>query len=137
MHRLITLLLTVSLLVAAPAMAADAASDTTRAPHRIMQLTGTLWMESGVDAKLAVLFGIELGMQSDIASKRPAPGKTLDPAVLSPFQKAWLDSFRDRDLTKIAAAIDAWYAANPDRLERPVMAVLWTDIMKQPVPARP
>lgn len=133
---IITLLLAAGLLAATPAMADDADAGKAPAPHRILQLTGKLWQESGTDAKLAVLFGIEVGMQTDIASKSPATGKVLDPKSLSPFQKAWLDSFRDRNLIDIAAAIDAWYRANPDRLDRPVMTVLWTEIMKQPVPAR-
>ncbi len=107
-------------------------------PHRIMQLTGKVWQSCSEDAKLAILFGVELGMQACYASYGPKNDKehTMDKSVMSPFDKAWYESFKDMTLLEIVQAVDSWYAANPDKTDVPVLVVIWTEVMKRPVPAR-
>ncbi|MDO5537282.1 MAG: hypothetical protein Q4F72_07110 [Desulfovibrionaceae bacterium] len=151
MRKLFILLLAACLLSTAPAFAAEAEQagsvhDTgLNTPHRINQLTGDIWLAASEETKLAVLFGMELAISADYASKAFKPGKRVKPApdgtlpaldesLLSPFEKAWYHAFRDTTLPAVSARIDEWYKANPDHLGRPVFHVLWIEIMKQPAP---
>lgn len=161
MPKIFSLLLLLALCCATPAFAApaaDASADSAAAtapsvrPNRIEQLTGKTWMASSQDAKLGVLFGLELAMNVDKAiadffareaaaksvqgsSKKAARGQHEELRFkLSPFALAWYEAFKDVTLKDIAARIDAWYAANPDQSDRLVLNVVWVELMKKPLP---
>lgn len=141
--KCLSLVLVLMLALAAPAMAAGEA-DAQAKPvpqNRIEQLTGKAWLASSQEAKVALLFGIELALNvekfgADMANARMAQnpkGKKLPPIKLSPFAEAWYKSFANVHLTDIAAQIDAWYAANPGSEDTLVLAVIWRDLMKMPM----
>lgn len=147
MHKLLTLFVAACLFAASPAIVAEAGqagsvhSDGIYTPHRIKQLTGTAWTNSPQDVKMAVIFGIELAITCDYAGKAIEQNigrqPELQEQLLSPFEKAWVSSFKDKRIHDIVDAVDAWYSAHPDQLKRPVMSVLWKEIMGQPVPGKP
>ena len=105
---------------------------------RIEQLTGEAWLNSEEDAKIAVLFGVELAidieraidasMQKDAqkAGKRTKARAT----TLSPFEKGWHAAFSGVALSDIAKQIDSWYAEHPDQKNRLVMDVIWFDLVR-------
>ena len=49
---------------------------------------------------------------------------------LSKFEKGWMKAFKDVKRTTIVEEVDAWYAAHPDRLDRPVLGVLWFELVE-------
>ena len=102
------------------------------------QLTGKLWMESHALEKQAFLFGIESAIaveyyvNDELAKRAQKNGKKKQPAcTLSPFEKGWMKAFGDNvENNDIIAEIDQWYAAHPDKMDRPVMAVIWYELIE-------
>ena len=41
-----------------------------------------------------------------------------------------MKAFKDVKRTTIVEEVDAWYAAHPDRLDRPVLGVLWFELVE-------
>ena len=147
MKKLLSLLVVLVLAFATPAMAADASAGAQAKPlpqNRIEQLTGSVWMASSQEAKVALLFGIELALNvdkigTDMANAKIAKNpkaKKSDYRKMSYFTESWYKAFANVPLNEIAGKIDAWYAANPDQKDRLVLGVIWKDIMKMPVPAQ-
>lgn len=147
MKRLLSLLFVLALACATPALAADTGSTAQAKPlpqNRIEQLTGTVWMASSQEAKVALLFGIELALNvdkvgTDMANAELAKNskaKKKHYRKMSPFTEAWYKTFANVRLPDIAGQIDAWYKAHPDQMDRLVLGVIWKDIMKMPVPAQ-
>ncbi len=158
-RKLLSLLLLALLLAAAaPASAADQDARASLDPsqNRIAQLTGTNWLAFSQDAKMGILFGVELvvdverAVQERIDSRPPRPegdrpegrhakkGKKGEhrPYVISRFARAWYEDFHGVPLKDISDRIDAWYAANPDRGDRLVLEVIWVELMKRPIPPK-
>jgi hypothetical protein len=86
---------------------------------------GTDWQKSTDTERAAYLVGvsnmISVGNAYD-EKKLPGEDRTF-------MRQAW----RGLSETTVAEAIkrvDAWYAANPNRLDIPVLSVLWIDIVK-------
>lgn len=95
------------------------------------QFTGKYWVESTEQNKEAYLYGIESAIEveyyinSRMADK---PGKKQS-FTLSPFEKGWMEAFKDTPRKQIASEVDKWYAAHPDQLDRPVLAVIWYELI--------
>ena len=147
MKKLLSLLVVLVLVLATPAMAANAGNAVQDKPlpqNRIEQLTGSVWMASSQEAKLALLFGIELALNvdkigTDMANAKIAKNpkaKKSDYRKMSYFTESWYKAFANVPLPEIASQIDAWYAAHLDQKDRLVLGVLWKDIMKMPAPAQ-
>lgn len=144
LKKCLSLVFALLLAMAAPAMAASQTDGAQAAPqNRIEQLTGKAWLASSQEARVALLCGIELAlnvekMGTDMANaeiaKNPRATKS-DFEEVSPFAQAWYKAFATVPLRDIAAQIDAWYAAHPGQEDRLVLAVIWVELMKQPVPA--
>ena len=104
------------------------------------QLTGTLWQKSTLTEKLAFLLGVETAITVEhfVNDKvKEHVGKTGKKPIsnLSPFEKGWMTVFKDTPRSSIAQLVDDWYAAHPDHLERPVMGVIWFEIIAPQLPA--
>lgn len=110
------------------AFAADEGTATARDPINL--LTGKVWQDSKPENKRAVLFGIDtaVAVEQAIDEKQPKKGKR-SPHTLSVFEKSWMEAFRDTPREEIVKQVDEWYAANPGQLERPVMDVIWYEII--------
>ncbi len=117
--------LALSLLVATPVVVA-ASSD----PAPIV--TGKQWTESDASLKKAYLLGMANLIQVEQAYQQrraPADNQTLIPRFAKGLQSHTLDSVRE--------SLDSWYAANPSRLDRPVVETLWFEIVAPNAPATP
>lgn len=98
--------------------------------------TGNYWMNSSETEKEAYLLGIEsaIDIENVISSRMAADaakaGKTSG-YTLSPFEKGWMDAFGDTTPRRqIAAEVDKWYSAHPDQLKRPVLSVIWYEVIE-------
>ena len=123
-HLLGPVALALSLLVAAPVTAAP--SD----PAPIV--TGKQWTESDTNLKKAYLLGMANLIQVEQAYQQrraPAANQTLIPRFAQGLQSHTLDSVRE--------SLDSWYAANPSRMDRPVVETLWFEIVAPAAPAAP
>ena len=86
---------------------------------------GNDWSKASPDEKRAFLFGIANAISVAIGwDERHVP------ASQATFSRRARDGLGDTSLGEAVNRIDAWYAANPDRLETPVVAVMWLDIAK-------
>lgn len=113
-------------------IAADAAKE--RAANPVEQLTGTVWQNSKQENKLAVLFGIDTAIAVENAiQERLAQDATKAhkkaPHTLSTFEKNWMEAFKNMTREEIVAQVDQWYTANPDKLDRPVLEVIWYELI--------
>jgi len=105
------------------------------------QFTGTVWQKTPETEKLAFLFGVETAITVEyfvngkIAEKAAKEGKR-PVYTLSPFEKGWMKAFKGVSRAEVVKLVDAWYAANPQRLERPVMNVIWREIIEPRLDAK-
>ena len=101
----------------------------------VAKLNGTIWQQSSLESKKALLLGVECAviLEHAIDAKRREQAETakvpLPPSSLSPFQKGWAQVFAGVSNEEIASRIDAWYAANPDKSSRPVFDVIWHELI--------
>ena len=101
----------------------------------IDQLTGKVWQESKESNKQAILFGIDLGVAANYFAEQKArenfakKSKKQPPRFLSHFDRCWMEAFRDVSRKDAVKMVDDWYAAHPDQLDRPVLGVLWNEVV--------
>ena len=101
----------------------------------VAKLNGKGWKQSSLESKKALLLGVECSviLEHSIDAKRRAQAETAKepplPSCLSPFQKGWAQVFSGVRSEEIAARIDAWYTANPDKLDRPVFDLIWRELI--------
>ena len=97
-------------------------------------LTGELWQKSSPEEKRSFIFGVDTAVTVEyyvndkFQEKSKKSGKKA-PHMLSPFEKGWMKALHEMPRKDLIAAIDAWYAEHPDKIERPVMAVVWYEII--------
>jgi hypothetical protein len=92
-------------------------------------VTGEQWTKSTADVKKVYLIGIANTLQVESAyegATPPADAQSLVPRFAKGLKGQTLDSVKDR--------LDSYYAANPDKLKRPVIETVWFEIV---VPATP
>ena len=104
------------------------AADQDKGNNPVLQFTGSVWQKSSLDNKLSFLFGMDTAnsREAELAAKN---GK-MPVSNLSKFEKGWMKAFKDVKRTTIVEEVDAWYAAHPDRLDRPVLGVLWFELVE-------
>lgn len=123
----LAMLAAAGLLAAAPfagqaQMPAPAAS-TPATPQRFAD--GNDWTKASLDEKRAFLFGMANAISVAIGwDERHVPANQVT------FSRRARDGLAGTSLGEAVTRIDAWYAANPGRLETPVVAVMWLDIAK-------
>lgn len=84
---------------------------------------GTLWVKSTDDVKKAYLVGLANMVQLEVAynAKDPLPEKySLSPRLAK--------GLTGQTLATVQEALDKWYAANPGKLQRPVLETIWFEI---------
>ena len=97
------------------------------------QLSGAVWQKTPEAEKLAFLFGVETAITVEyfvngkVVEKATKEGKR-PVYTLSPFEKGWMKAFKGVNRAEVAKMVDAWFAANPQQLDRPVMSVIWYEI---------
>ena len=94
------------------------------------QFTGAAWQKTPEAEKLAFLFGVETAITVEyfvngkIAEKATKEGKR-PVYTLSPFEKGWMKAFKGVNRAEVAK-----YTANAQQLDRPVMSVIWREIIE-------
>lgn len=84
----------------------------------------THWVASTPEAKKAYLIGmanivqVEAAYQADNA---PHGNKSFSPQVAK--------GMHGQTLAGVQTALDKWYAANPDKLQRPVVETIWFEMV--------
>src|SRR5262245_23902951 len=91
--------------------------------QEIPLVTGEHWTRSSADVKKAYLVGIANAVHVEAAyhegANPPSDAQSIMPRVIKGMRGGGytLDGVRD--------GLDRWYAANPGRLQRPVVEVIW------------
>ena len=89
-------------------------------------LTGPVWQKASPDEKVAFVWGA-----SHVV--------TIEQALMAEYEQLRVDNFLAKvvegmsgvTMNEIVRKVDEFYAANPDKLEEPVMAVIW-DVLIEP-----
>lgn len=107
---------------------------TNPAGNPIDQFTGESWVKSSDGEKLAYLFGIDsaIAVEYFINSKESANSAKAGKKpvyTLSPFERGWMDAFKNVTRSELVKEVNAWYAAHPESLEKPVMSVIWNQFV--------
>ena len=92
--------------------------------QEIPVVTGALWTQSSEPVKKAYLVGIANAIQVEAAyegATPPADGQSIVPRLARGLKGQTLDNVRD--------GLDKWYAANPDKLQRPVIETIWFEMV--------
>ena len=111
-----------SLLLSA-CLALAVASGTARA-QEVVLVTGEHWTKSSDEMKKAYLVGIANILQVEAAyhaSNPPTDAQSVVPRAVKGLKGHTLDSVR--------MGIDKWYAANPGRMQRPVVEIIWFEMV--------
>lgn len=101
----------------------------------VERFTGALWQKSADNEKKAFLFGIDTAIAIEYfiskESVTRAAKKGKKPVyTLSNFERAWMKAFKNVSRTELAQMVDAWYKQNPDQLDKPVLNVIWYQIIQ-------
>jgi hypothetical protein len=87
-------------------------------------ITGEHWIKSSEQVKRVYLIGIANVVQVETAyhaANPPPDGQSFLPRFAKGLKGETLDSVRD--------ALDRWYAAHPDKLQRPVIETIWFEMV--------
>lgn len=87
-------------------------------------VNGDHWTSSSSDLKKAYLLGIKNLLQVELeyfGNNQPTDAQSFVPRMARGLRGETLDSVRTK--------VDAWYAANPSRLSRPVLEIIWAEIV--------
>lgn len=134
MKKLLGVIALVTLL-ASPVLCQAEDVHTNPAGNPVDQFTGKYWMDSKVENQKAYLFGIdsaiavEATIQNMQASSRAKSGKK-PLYTLSPFEKGWMEAFRNMSRDQIVEEVTQWYKEHPSDLDRPVLSVIWHEIVQ-------
>jgi len=101
-------------------------------------VTGEVWMMSQRENKLAYVLGIESAIyvehmihQKALESKKD---KQAPLYTLSPFDTGWAKAFENVKREEIVARVDSWLEAHPDQGKRPVLAIIWYELIAPHLP---
>jgi len=87
-------------------------------------VTGDHWTKSSDQVKRAYLIGIANTIQVEAAYEGvnpPADGQSVVPRLARGMKGQTLDG--------VQQGLDAWYAKNPDKLQRPVIETIWFEMV--------
>ena len=90
----------------------------------VPMITGEQWMQSSEQVKKVYLVGIANAYQVEKAyygSKPPSDEQSLIPRFGRGLKGHTLDTVRE--------GLNQWYAANPDRVNRPVIETIWFEMV--------
>jgi hypothetical protein len=88
-------------------------------------VTGKHWVESTEREKKAFLIGMGtiIEIEQEVQSKNPSSEKTKS------FIPTFVAGLSQYSITEIMNQIDSWYQAHPDQLNRPVIEVIWSELV--------
>ena len=92
--------------------------------QEIPVVTGEHWTKSSDQVKNAYLIGIANAIQVEQAyegANPPPDAQSIVPRLAKGLKGETLDSVRN--------GLDRWYAAHPDRLQRPVIETIWFEMV--------
>jgi hypothetical protein len=92
--------------------------------QEIPLVNGTHWTQSTEQVKKAYLIGFANAFQVEAAfegTNPPSDRQSLVPRLTKGLRGQTLDGVREK--------LDRWYAANPDKLQRPVVEAVWFEIV--------
>lgn len=106
--------LVLALLLAVPALAGN---------NEVPVVTGEHWTKSSPQERKAFLLGAAtiMELEQEVQGDTPPPKTTIS---------VWCKGLSAYTFDEMAAAIDQWYAANPDKVTRPVVEVMWYELAK-------
>jgi hypothetical protein len=100
-----------------------AVTGTARA-QEVPVVTGVHWTQSADQVKKAYLVGIANVIQVEAAfeaANPPSDAQSLVPRLTKGLKGKTLDGVRE--------GLDKWYAANPGKLDRPVLETIWFEFV--------
>jgi len=92
--------------------------------QEIPLITGEHWIKSSDEQKKAYLVGIANVVQIETAYAGANPAsdaQSVVPRLVKGLKGHTLDTVRD--------ALNKWYAAHPDQLQRPVIETIWFEMV--------
>ncbi|EJN27554.1 hypothetical protein PMI35_03415 [Pseudomonas sp. GM78] len=92
--------------------------------EQVAMITGEQWVQSSEQLKKVYLIGIANAYEVEAAyygAKPPSDEQSLIPRFGRGLKGQTLDTVRER--------LNQWYAANPDRVKRPVLETLWFEMV--------
>jgi hypothetical protein len=87
-------------------------------------ITGKHWTESSQQLKQAYLLGIANVIQVDVAYQ--AGNASMETQTVAP---RFARGMKGQTLDTVREGLDSWYAAHPDRLQRPVIETIWFEMV--------
>ena len=109
---------------AIPMLVATMAAWSNASADEVPLVTGEHWARSSEQVKKAYLVGmanVMLVERAYQAANAPPDAQSIIPRAVRGLKGQSLDSVRD--------TLDRWYAAHPDRLQRPVIETLWFEMI--------
>lgn len=92
--------------------------------QEVPMVSGEQWTKSTDDVKKAYLIGIANVLQVESAyqaANKPSDAQSIVARATKGLRGQTLDSVRQ--------GLDKWYAANPGKLQRPVIETMWFEIV--------
>ena len=87
-------------------------------------VTGEQWTQSTEAVKKAYLVGVANTIMVEVAyegTNPPSDAQSIAPRFAKGMKGQTLDGVRE--------ALDRWYQANPDKLQRPVIETIWFELV--------
>jgi hypothetical protein len=117
--------LLVAIAVLATGMASQRDTEAKAAERPNIVVDGTDWAEATERGRLAFLVGVGNMIVADLAY---AQTHEVEP---SPVSTMIVDAVSDLTLEDIEETITRWYDAHPDKMDMPVMGVIWLELVKK------
>ena len=92
---------------------------------QLVMVTGEHWTPSTLQQKNAYLFGIGNMIQVERAMHGDSPHDAIRQNSSVPVL---VDGLSEVSLQQVREFVDVWFANNPDRLDRPVIEVIYMEI---------
>jgi len=111
-------------LAMAPVLVAAALAWGSARADDVPLVTGEHWSKSNEQLKRVYLIGLANVIQVETAyhaAKPPSDDQSFVPRFARGMKGQTLDSVRE--------ALDRWYAAHPDKLQRPVIETIWFEMV--------
>ena len=92
--------------------------------QEVPMVTGQQWTQSTEQVKKVYLIGMTNILQVETAYQAgnpPSDTQSVIPRLVRGLKGQTLDSVRE--------GLDKWYAANPDKLQRPVIETIWFEMV--------
>lgn len=121
-------------LVSLPGLSVGEEIYSNPAGNPVDQFTGKYWLDSKPENQKAFLFGIDsaIAVEASIHNHQvTAKAKSGKKPVytLSPFEQGWMEAFKDTSRDQIVEQVDQWYKDHPTQLDRPVLDVIWYELV--------